>query len=82
MAKPSVECGIDWEIDGRVEDDEHVTDTLVVELECSTFSPFVSQDVPEDLVEQRRSLADAENDDDDDQNEGDVVVLRLTDALI
>ena len=51
LAKASVEDGVDWEVDCRVGDDEHVTDAAVVELKATTVACGVIQDVPEDLIE-------------------------------
>ena len=51
LAKACVEDGVDWEVDGRVGDDKHVTDATVVELKAATVARRVIQHVPEDLVE-------------------------------
>lgn len=49
--KARVEDGVDGKVDGRVGDDEHVTDATVVELEPAAVASRVVQHVPEDLIE-------------------------------
>ena len=81
VAEARVEDGIDGEVDGRVGDNEHVADAAVVELEAAAVTRRVIEDVPEDLVEERWRLADAEYNHHDDQHQCHVVVLRLAYAL-
>ena len=81
LSKAGVKDGVDGEVNGRVGDDQDVADAAVVELEAATEACRVVQDIPEDLVQERRSLTDTEDDDDDDEDQCHVVVLRLTHAL-
>jgi len=69
------EEAVNDEVTRRVDDDEHVAQFGVVEVKASTLATgFVEQRV-EDLVEQRRGLADDEHADDGDDTLGDVVIL-------
>jgi len=81
LPEARVEDGVDREVDRRVGDDQHVADAAVVELEAAAVARRFVEHVPEDVVEERWSLADTEDDHDDDEDQRHVVVLGLAHAL-
>ena len=81
MSETFVEQDVDDEVHRRVEYDEHVGDLSQIELESAARPCLVIQHVPQDLVDERRHLADDEYYDDDNEDERHIVVLLLTQTL-
>ena len=52
LPKPCVKQEVDEKVDGRIGYDQHVTQPREVELKASAVTVRLSQDVPQDLVDQ------------------------------
>ena len=74
LAEPPAAETVDYEVDGRVNDDQQVTDPLVVEERARTAAHLVAEHRQQHLRRRRRRLTHDEDDDDDDQHERDVVL--------
>ena len=81
MPEARVEEEVDEEVDRRVEDHEQVADAAQVELVSAADARRVVGRVPHDEVDERRHLADREDENDDDEHERRVVVRLLARAL-
>ena len=80
-AKALVEAEVDEEVHCRVGDYQRVADATEVELESAALARLVRQEVPRQLGDECRELTDAEDYDDHDQDQRDIVVVLLAGAL-
>ena len=71
-----VEEEVHVEVGGRVDDDQQVADASKVELQPAAEAGVVAEQRPHQLGRQRRRLTHGEHENDDDQHQGDVAVLR------
>ena len=72
---------VDDEIARRVDDDEQIAQLRVVVMKASTLALGRLEQRPKDLVEERRSLTDDENTDDDNDTQRDVVVFATSTTM-
>ena len=75
------EQAVNDEVTGRVDDDKQIAQLGVVEMEATTQALRGREQHPEDLIEQRRSLADDEDADDDHDAQRDVVLLAMSSTV-
>jgi len=77
MAELAAGQHVNNEVDGRVEDDHEISDSRVVVVPAAALAMSLIEERPDDTINERRSLTDYEDEDNDYQRDGEILLLLL-----